>query len=84
MTASEIVHSWKDEEYRLNYQSEEVPFIPGNPAGLIELTDEELLGVDGANPLAQLASALVSASAGGLLSLAVTVAAITIYKAVTS
>ena len=84
MSANEIVNSWKDADYHLNYQDDGTSLMPGNPAGLIELTDEELLGVDGANPLAQLASALVSASAGGLISLAVTVAAITIYKAVTS
>jgi mersacidin/lichenicidin family type 2 lantibiotic len=80
MTASEIVQSWKDEDY----QGAGMAFMPGNPAGLIELTDEELLGVEGANPAAQVVSALVSASAGGLLSIAVTVAAITIYKALTS
>ena len=83
MTASEIVKNWKDEDYQFS-QSEGAPYMPGNPAGLIELTDEELLGAEGGNPIAQLASALVSASAGGILSLVVTVAAITIYTAVTS
>ncbi len=83
MTASEIVKNWKDEDYQLS-QNEGAPYMPGNPAGLIELTDEELLGAEGGNPITQLASALASASAGGILSLVVTVAAITIYTAVTS
>ncbi|MCI0392489.1 MAG: mersacidin/lichenicidin family type 2 lantibiotic [Acidobacteria bacterium] len=79
MTASEIVHSWKDEDYQSRYQGAEMAFMPGNPAGLIELTDDELLGVDGAiTPV--IASAAVGASAGAIVSIALTAAAITIYR----
>ncbi len=51
MTANEIVRSWKDEDYRLSLNSEELALMPGNPAGLIELTDQELVGVEGAETI---------------------------------
>ncbi len=47
MTNQEIVRSWKDEDYLLNLSSLERAFLPGNPAGLTELTDKDLLDVDG-------------------------------------
>jgi mersacidin/lichenicidin family type 2 lantibiotic len=47
MTTNEIVRSWKDEGYRLSLNSAEQALIPDNPAGLIELTDEDLLGIEG-------------------------------------
>ena len=90
MTANEIVRIWKDEDYQSVYQSEAMTFMPSNPAGLIELTDEELLGIDGGTgnltgpPCGRVLSAAVGLSAGGILSLAVTVAAITIYTYLSS
>jgi mersacidin/lichenicidin family type 2 lantibiotic len=47
MTNQEIVRSWKDEDYLLNLSSRERAYLPDNPAGLTELTDEDLLNVDG-------------------------------------
>jgi len=85
MTASEIVRSWKDEDYQSRYQNEEMAFMPSNPAGLIELTDDELFGIDGGTtPIPVVASAIVSASAGAVVSVVVTAAAITIYRYLTS
>jgi mersacidin/lichenicidin family type 2 lantibiotic len=49
MTTNEIVRSWKDEDYRSSLNGEKLALIPNSPAGLMELTDEELLGVDGAD-----------------------------------
>jgi len=84
MTANEIVRSWKDEDFQSSYRGAETAFMPSNPAGLIELSDEELLDVSGVSGelCRQVASAVASAISGGLLSLAVTVSAITIYSAV--
>jgi mersacidin/lichenicidin family type 2 lantibiotic len=48
MTNDKIVSSWKNEDYRLSLSSNEQALLPENPAGFIELGDEELLGVDGA------------------------------------
>jgi mersacidin/lichenicidin family type 2 lantibiotic len=47
MTSQEIVRSWKEEHYMLDLSSGDQALLPGNPAGLIELTDEEMLGVEG-------------------------------------
>jgi mersacidin/lichenicidin family type 2 lantibiotic len=47
MTSDEIVSSWKNEDYRLSLSIDEQALLPENPAGLIELSDQELLGIDG-------------------------------------
>jgi mersacidin/lichenicidin family type 2 lantibiotic len=63
MTNDEIVRSWKDDDYRLSLNSGELAFMPCNPAGLIELTDEELFGVEGGlTPSFVVASFLLSAA----------------------
>ena len=57
MTSDQIVSSWKNEDYRLSLSSDEQALLPENPAGWIELEDEELVGVDGATsqtPLTEL------------------------------
>jgi mersacidin/lichenicidin family type 2 lantibiotic len=48
MTNREIIRSWKDEDYRLSLASGELALLPENPAGLMELTDEDLRNIDGA------------------------------------
>jgi mersacidin/lichenicidin family type 2 lantibiotic len=47
MTSDEIVRSWKNDEYRLSLSLDDQAVLPENPAGLGELTDAELLGIDG-------------------------------------
>jgi mersacidin/lichenicidin family type 2 lantibiotic len=47
MTSDEIVSSWKNEDYRLSLSVDEQALLPENPAGLIELSDWELLGIEG-------------------------------------
>jgi mersacidin/lichenicidin family type 2 lantibiotic len=42
MTSEKIVRSWKDEEYRVSLCDADQPSLPDNPAGRIELTDEDL------------------------------------------
>jgi mersacidin/lichenicidin family type 2 lantibiotic len=64
MTNNEIVRSWKDDDYRLGLHSGELAFMPGNPAGLIELGDNELLEVDGGvTPTVVILTAYISAAA---------------------
>jgi len=48
MKSEEIVRSWKDEDYRVSLGDAGQAHLPDHPAGLIELTDAELNGVDGA------------------------------------
>jgi mersacidin/lichenicidin family type 2 lantibiotic len=38
----DIVRAWKDEEYREGLSEEEKALVPANPAGLVEITDEDL------------------------------------------
>ena len=42
MLKDKIIRAWKDPEYRQNLSEEEREALPENPAGAIELTDEEL------------------------------------------
>ena len=86
MITNEIVRSWKDEDYRLSLSREELASTPDNPVGLIELTDEELIGVDGGTslPCGVSVAAIGSAAVGASVSFLITVAAITIYRAITS
>jgi mersacidin/lichenicidin family type 2 lantibiotic len=58
MTNQEVVRCWKDEDYLLKLSSQERAFLPDNPAGLTELTDEDLLDVDGGSTPVCAAAAL--------------------------
>lgn len=47
MSKNHVIRAWKNEEYRNSLTAAERAQIPENPAGLIELTCEELVSVDG-------------------------------------
>jgi mersacidin/lichenicidin family type 2 lantibiotic len=47
MTSEQIIRSWRDEDYLLGLSAAEQALLPANPAGRIELTDEEMLGIEG-------------------------------------
>jgi mersacidin/lichenicidin family type 2 lantibiotic len=53
MRSEKIVRIWKDEDYWLSLSSTEQSLLPEHPSGLIELTDEELSGVDGGATMTQ-------------------------------
>ena len=42
MSKMDVIRAWRDPEYRATLSSEELSRLPSNPAGLVELTDEEL------------------------------------------
>jgi mersacidin/lichenicidin family type 2 lantibiotic len=42
-----IIRAWKDEEYRLSLSDEERSLLPDNPAGPMELSDDELSSIVG-------------------------------------
>ncbi|HZR38544.1 MAG TPA: mersacidin/lichenicidin family type 2 lantibiotic [Ktedonobacteraceae bacterium] len=42
MSNLDIIRAWKDEQYRDSLSAEERELLPENPAGAIELTDEEM------------------------------------------
>lgn len=47
MSEKDIIRAWKDEEYRNSLTEEQKEQLPENPAGLIELTDEDLSSMAG-------------------------------------
>jgi mersacidin/lichenicidin family type 2 lantibiotic len=49
MNTEQIVKSWKDEDYVHELSAAEQALLPESPAGLMELSDEDLLGVNGAS-----------------------------------
>ena len=47
MSKLDIVRAWKDEEYVNSLTDMQRAMVPQNPAGIIELTDEDLHGAGG-------------------------------------
>ncbi len=43
----DIVKAWKDEAYRASLSEAERAILPDNPAGVVELSEEELEGIAG-------------------------------------
>lgn len=43
----DIIRAWKDEEYRNSLSQEQRSQLPENPAGMIELSDEDMGSVVG-------------------------------------
>jgi mersacidin/lichenicidin family type 2 lantibiotic len=48
MSNIDIARAWKDEEYRNSLTEEQRSQLPENPAGIIELADEEMESLTGA------------------------------------
>jgi len=42
MTKNQIIHAWKDEEYRLSLSDAEIAKLPENPAGAVEISEVNL------------------------------------------
>ena len=49
----DVIRAWKDPSYRASLGAEELARIPSNPAGLVEMTDEELKEASGLSGGAQ-------------------------------
>lgn len=47
MSRLDIIRAWKDEEYFSSLSETERAGLPQNPAGLVELTDQDLGGAEG-------------------------------------
>ena len=48
MSRLNVIRAWKDEEYFSSLSETERVLLPQNPAGLVELSDDELGGAGGA------------------------------------
>ena len=42
MSTLDVIRGWKDEDYRRSLSQEQRAMLPEHPAGVIELSDEEL------------------------------------------
>jgi len=64
MSSIDIVRAWKDEAYRNSLTPEQQALIPAHPAGMVDLTDDQLVDVDGGTTLAcvTLVTAAISCS----------------------
>ncbi len=51
MSNVDVIRAWKDEEYRNSLSDEQRALLPDNPAGLVELDDSELAGIEGGTSL---------------------------------
>lgn len=47
MSRLDIIRAWKDEEYFNKLSESERSLLPANPAGVVELTDRDLLQAEG-------------------------------------
>ena len=47
MSPDKIIRAWKDEEFRRKLGSRQRSLLPENPAGIIELSDDELTLANG-------------------------------------
>lgn len=47
MLPEQVIRSWKDDDFRRSLSQGELASLPANPAGLVELTDNELLAMQG-------------------------------------
>ena len=50
LTINEIIRAWKDKQFRDSLNEEQRAELPANPAGLVEIDDEQLLQVTGGAP----------------------------------
>ncbi len=47
MSNLDIIRAWKDEDYRNSLSAEQLALLPENPAGMIEISDDELDAITG-------------------------------------
>ena len=47
MKTRDVIRAWKDAAYRESLSEEDRSLVPQNPAGLVELTDEQLKQASG-------------------------------------
>ncbi len=52
MSNFDIVRAWKDQEYRHSLTEEQKNQLPENPAGMINLSDEQMTDISGGGTMA--------------------------------
>jgi len=56
MSNIDVIRAWKDKDYRDGLSEEEKAQLPAHPAGLIELTDEDMSSMAGGVMVADVAA----------------------------
>ena len=49
MKTNDIIRAWRDAEFMNSLSAEERAMLPANPAGDVELSDDDLAGINGGN-----------------------------------
>ena len=49
MKTNDIIRAWRDAEFMNSLSAEERTMLPANPAGDVELSDDDLAGINGGN-----------------------------------
>ncbi len=52
MSRIDVIRAWRDPEYRATLSREQLAALPAHPAGLIELSDDELARAAGLSTIA--------------------------------
>ena len=47
MTQDEVIRAWKDPAYRAGLNKTDLQAVPANPAGMVELSENELTELSG-------------------------------------
>ena len=50
LSVQDIIRAWKDKNFRDSLNDEQRAQLPANPAGLVEIDDEQLVQVAGGGP----------------------------------
>jgi mersacidin/lichenicidin family type 2 lantibiotic len=50
MTKDQIIRAWKDEEFRLSLSETELGTLPEHPAGMIQVSEDEMQIAGGQGP----------------------------------
>jgi mersacidin/lichenicidin family type 2 lantibiotic len=81
MSELDIIRAWKDKTYRNSLSADQLAQMPEHPAGLIELTDDELAGIDGeaATPATTTTTATATTSVVSIISVISTVITVVSY-----
>ena len=51
MNNTDIVRAWKDADFRASLELDDLDHLPENPAGVVELSDQDLYSVAGGTSL---------------------------------
>ena len=60
MSVIDVIRAWRDPEYRSTLSIDQLAALPAHPAGLVELSDDELASASGLDSLDTVAITILS------------------------